>query len=155
MARNVIMYPYEIGDATTSLEFEGIWRTATKKFVHILSLCLPSFKSFLIIYEKKMKWKIPHIWSTICFDTQNSEQGRVVPFLDFSQCASTVLLLQTFESNGKLNQVSIIIYSFWGSLQDPHKILAGSLRIFSPTFAKWRSPKILIVKDLFQVFTDL
>ena len=27
MPRNVIMYPYEIGDATTSLEFEGIWHT--------------------------------------------------------------------------------------------------------------------------------
>jgi len=59
MSRNVIMCTYEIGDTTTSLEFEGIWRTPTKNFVHMRSLCLPSFKSFHLIYEKKMKWKIP------------------------------------------------------------------------------------------------
>ena len=51
--------PYEIGNASTSLEFEGIWRTPTKKFVHICILGLPSFKSFRLMCEKKMKWTIP------------------------------------------------------------------------------------------------
>ena len=55
MPRNTIIYTYEIDDASTSLELEEIRRTPTKNFVHIRSLCLPSFKSFYLIYEKKMK----------------------------------------------------------------------------------------------------
>ena len=55
MPRNVIIYTSEIDDASTSLEFEGIWGTPTKKFINIGSLCLPSFKSFHSIYEKIMK----------------------------------------------------------------------------------------------------
>ena len=106
------------------------------------------------------------LWMTACF-VLNIQGKRGKPhFWTFPSMLVPFYCLQTFESNGKLNQVSITIYAFWGSLQDPHKVLTGSLRIFTPTFATWRSSKIfersfedlwkiLIFKDLLQVFADL
>ena len=55
MSGNVMMYPSEIGDASTWLKFKGTQRTPTITFVSIHSLCLPSFTSSQIIYEKKME----------------------------------------------------------------------------------------------------
>ena len=94
-------------------------------------------KAFDVLPQKSSFIYVVYVWHKI-----QSREGQSHVWT-FPSVLVLFYFLQTFESNGKLNQVSLIIYS----LQDPHKILAGSLRIFSTTFAKWRSSKILIIKD--------
>ena len=71
MSTNVIMQSHKKCDATTSLVFEGIWRTRTKMFVQVRILWLPSFKPFWYAFGSNFKWTRSHLSINMHFFLKN------------------------------------------------------------------------------------